>query len=72
MDLLFQVFLESIHNNALASTMKQGLINLIPKPGKDSRQIDNLRPITLLNCDYKTLAHTFANRLKEGLNQIIN
>ncbi len=30
-DLLFQVFLESIHNNALASTMKQGLITLIPK-----------------------------------------
>ncbi len=71
-DLLFQVFLESIHNNALASTMKQGLINLIPKWGKDARQIDNLRPITLLNCDYKTLAHIFANRLKEGLNQIIS
>ncbi len=30
-DLLFQVFLESIHNNALVSTMKQGLINLISK-----------------------------------------
>ncbi len=52
--------------------MKQGLITLIPKPGKDARQIDNLRHITLLNCDYKTLAHIFANRLKEGLDQIIS
>ncbi len=34
--------------------------------------IENLQPITLLNCDYKTLAHIFANRLKEGLNQIIS
>lgn len=71
-DLLFDVFLECFHNNILASTMKQGLITLIPKPGKDARQIDNLRPITLLNCDYKVLAHIFANRLKEGLDQIIS
>ncbi len=69
---MFQVLLECVHNNALASTMKQGLITLIPKPGKDARQIDNLRHITLLNCDYKTLAHIFANRLKEGLDQIIS
>lgn len=31
--------------------MKQGLISLIPKPGKDARHIDNLHPITLLNCE---------------------
>ena len=36
-------------------TMRQGLITLLPKPGKDKRCIDNLRPITLLNRDVHTL-----------------
>lgn len=41
----------------LPSTMKQGVITLIPKPGKDHKIIDNLRPVTLLNNDYKILTH---------------
>lgn len=56
---LFRAFLECIQNNSLSSIMKQGLIILISKPGKDARHLDNLRPITLLNCDYKILAHIF-------------
>ncbi len=52
--------------------MKQGLITLIPKPGKDTRHIDYLRPITLLNCDYTILAHIFSDRLKNKLNQVIS
>uniref|UniRef100_A0A3B3D2N2 Reverse transcriptase domain-containing protein n=1 Tax=Oryzias melastigma TaxID=30732 RepID=A0A3B3D2N2_ORYME len=52
--------------------MKQGVITLIPKPGKDSTFLDNLRPITLLNTDYKLLTHIFANRLKSGITQIIS
>uniref|UniRef100_A0A1A8EWE2 Reverse transcriptase domain-containing protein n=1 Tax=Nothobranchius korthausae TaxID=1143690 RepID=A0A1A8EWE2_9TELE len=53
-------------------TMKQGLITLIPKPGKDSKIIDNLRPITLLNTDYKIVTLAYANRLKSKLNSIIS
>jgi len=36
--------------------MKQGLITLISKPNKDKHFLDNCRPITLLNSDYKILA----------------
>ena len=54
----------------LPTTMKQGVITLIPKPGKDPKLIDNLRPITLLNKDYKIL--TYANRLKTGVTDIIS
>uniref|UniRef100_A0A3B3H9P1 Reverse transcriptase domain-containing protein n=1 Tax=Oryzias latipes TaxID=8090 RepID=A0A3B3H9P1_ORYLA len=58
--------------NILPTTMKQGVITLIPKPGKDARLIDNLRPISLLNSDYKILTNIYASRLKTGLNQIIS
>lgn len=51
--------------------MKQGLIILIPKPGKDPRLLDNLRSISLLNTDYKLLIHIYNNRLKSGLSKII-
>ena len=50
--------------------MKQGLITLIPKLNKDPLFLDNWRPITLLNSDYKLLASVYANRLKPCLNEI--
>lgn len=53
-------------------SMKQGVITLLPKPGKDKRHIDNLRPITLLNVDYKLFTIVLANRLKMGIDQIIS
>ena len=56
-----------LHNSAL-----QGVISLIPKAGKDLRYIRNLRPITLLNTDYKLLEKCLANRLKPVLVSIIN
>lgn len=52
--------------------MKQGIITLIPKPGKDSEILDNLRPITLLNTDYKIVTLVYANRLKSDLDKIIS
>lgn len=47
--LLFEALKESVEKKELMSTMKQGLITLIPKPGKDKRILDHVRPITLLN-----------------------
>ena len=45
----------SFEQSILTPTMRQGILNLIPKPNKDSRYIKNLRPITLLNTDYKII-----------------
>ena len=56
-----------LHNSAL-----RGIINLIPKRNKDSRIIANLRPITLLNTDYKLIKKVLANRLKGALQEIID
>lgn len=43
--------------------MKQGVIQLIPKPGKDKRLLNYLRSITLLNTDYKSPSGAIAARL---------
>lgn len=70
--LVFNAIQECIERKELMTTMKQGLIILIPKHGKDKRLLDNLRPITLLNTDYKLLSGVIAARIKKGVSQIIN
>lgn len=52
--------------------MTQSVISLIPKLHKDALLIDNWRPISLLNNDYKILATVLAMRLKKILNKIID
>ena len=70
------IFLELINNcysqRKLCTTMKRGVLNLIPKPKKDSRYLKNLRPLTLLNVDYKIIEKTLAKRLDATLDEIIN
>lgn len=69
---LFEAFKYCIIQNELSPTMKQGTICLIPKPEKDILFIENWRPITLLNVDYKIFASVFAKRLKTGLQDVIS
>lgn len=69
---LLRMYNDCIINEELSTSMKQGLITLIPKPGKDLLSLDNWRPITLLNLDYKIISLVFAKRLKTGLSEIIN
>lgn len=71
-DLFFLMLKAATDNLSFPPTMKQGVITLIPKPGKDSKILDNLRPITLLNTDYKIVTLVYANRLKCNLDKIIN
>lgn len=49
---------------------KQGVINLIPKKDKDTTSLNNWRPISLLNLDYKIATKAIANRMKPILNDI--
>lgn len=48
--------MECIERKELTTIMKQGLIILIPKSGKNKIILNNLRLITLLNAEYKILA----------------
>lgn len=70
-ELLYNVFLEILETGSLPTTMRHGIIISIPKPNKDPRVVDNRRPITLRNSDYKLLTYIFALRLQSGLSSII-
>ena len=59
--------IEELHTTAL-----RGVLNLIPKGDKDTRYLKNVRPITLLNTDYKIIEKMLANRIVPQLEQIIH
>ena len=62
----------SYSNGYLSITQRRGLITLVPKKNKPANLLKNLRPITLLNCDYKIATKSIANRIKKVLPKIIN
>ncbi|CAI7854043.1 unnamed protein product [Closterium sp. NIES-53] len=55
----------------LPPSMLQGRTVLIPKRS-DATVVDNLRPITLMNTDYKVLAICLANRLQPLLPSLVH
>ena len=59
-------------NQVLPESTRLGVLNLIPKQGKDSRLLKNLRPITLLNVDYKIIEKALAMKVDRVLPDIIN
>lgn len=56
----------------MSPDQRRGIINLIPKKGKDITHLKNWRPITLLNTDYKLATKCIAFRIKKVLYDIIN
>ena len=62
----------SLQNRALTDLQKQGIITLLPKSGKDSFYLENWRPISLLNVDYKIATKAIADRIKQVLPSIIS
>ena len=56
----------------LSISQRHGFILLIPKKNKDKSLLENLRPISLLNNNYKILTKSIAKRLEKVLPKIIN
>ena len=67
-DMLLQVYQDQM----LHESARKGVLNLIPKQDKDTRYIKNLRPITLLNTDYKIIEKAIANKMIPALDSIIH
>ena len=69
---LYNMMVEVYSEGILLPSMREGILNLIPKANKDTRRIKNLRPITLLNTDYKIIEKAVANKMLPALKTIIN
>ena len=69
---LLRSFQYSFDNRVLSIDQRSGIINLIPKKDKDPLYLDNWRPISILNTDYKIIAKCLALRLKKVLPEIIS
>ena len=63
---------EIYENRRMNRSALLGVINMIPKSGKNSRKLSGLRPITLLNSDYKAIEKAIANRMDPAMPHIIN
>ena len=57
---------------SLSISQPPGVIALIPKKDKDKSLLENLRPISLLNVDYKIPTKIIAKRIEKVLPRIIN
>ena len=63
---------ESFEQKLLHQTARSGIINMIPKQNKNTKFLKFLRPITLLNSDYKIIEKVMANRLEPAMDVLIN
>jgi len=69
--ILLEVYNNIFLRDSILASQKAANVKLLPKAGSSS-QINNWRPISLLNLDYKILAKIIANRLTPMLNNYIS
>ena len=71
-DPLFTFYQEIYQEGKMRPESMKGILNLIPKQHKDTRFLKNLRPITLLNVEYKLIEKVIARRIQPVLSTIIH
>ena len=59
------------HTGEMSITQKRGILSLLYKKD-DKTCLNNWRPISLLNTDYKIMAHVQAQRLKNVIHKLIH
>lgn len=70
--ILLSVYEESFNSGSLPETMRQAVISLIHKKGKNILECSSFRPISLLNVDSKLLAKMLALRLENVLPSVVS
>jgi len=62
----------SVKTGILPPSHLESTLTLLPKEGKDHREVKNWRPITLTNCDAKIITKALAERMSKHLEDIID
>ena len=62
----------SLHRNNLPDSHKTSWLRLIPKAGKNTKDLKNWRPITLSNCDHKLITKCLSQKMTENIGRIIS
>ncbi|XP_056410173.1 uncharacterized protein LOC130340502 [Hyla sarda] len=70
--ILQNLFRAATETGRLPDSMREALIVVLPKPGKDLTLPHSYRPISLLNIDIKLLAKILANRLRGVIAAIVH
>ena len=68
----YLAYINEAYIHGFKESRNKGLIKIIYKDKGDPKDLQNYRPISLLNCDLKILTKTLANRLKIVLPTIIH
>lgn len=69
---LLRVFLTARREGRLPPSMREALVVLIHKGGKDPKECESYRPISLMNVDTKILAKVLAGRLQSVILKLVN
>ncbi len=69
---LFKMYTQSYNVGRLPPTLNEAIIKVLPKKGKDSLEVRNYRPISLLPCDQNILAKALSIRLSSAMDKCIN
>ena len=70
--ILVHSYNKSFDKGILTNSQRQAAITLLQKPGKDRLLLQNWRPISLLNLDYKILTKVIGQRIQVVLPDIIH
>ena len=62
----------SCEKGVMPPSHKESIITLLPKEGKNVKDIKNWRPITLSNCDSKIITKALALRMAKVLDEVID
>jgi len=70
--IILEAWKYSVEKQNLPPSHYESTITLLPKEGKDLRDIKNWRPITLSNCDAKIITKALSMKLSKVLDSIID
>ena len=62
----------SLETGSSPSSHLESVITLLPKEGKDTKDIKNWRPITLSNCDSKIITKALSQKTAKVLESIVD